>query len=155
VNKRILHSAVQAFAALLFFASTGVSFEQLYCYCKGEFSTSFFQPADPCGMADSGSHGRQAACCGKDSCDRDMPVQSKSCNDTETVYLKLEATYVLSDSGWNLQNWDFCCSAATLVLPPSLPVLAADKARTLPATGDLPPPPFGKQLRVQVQSFLC
>lgn len=155
MKKRILHIGIQAFVALLFFASTGVSFEQLYCYCKGEFSTALFQPSDPCGMADAGSGKRQSSCCGRNACERDTPSPQKNCSDTETVYLKLETNYVVSDSGLRLQDHQ-PFSLPTPLPPQSASLVPSRTARNHPAAaGDLPPPPFGKMLRVRVQSFLC
>jgi hypothetical protein len=139
-------------AVLMLVTTTGLSVHQLYCYCKGEFAASLFTPEDPCGMAHVAAVKASKCCKQKAVCERPAPAPRKNCADTSTVFVKLDADYLVGSTELDLQV------PAALIISAHLLAIASpvSSAPARPAEAiDLPPPPYGTGLLVRIQSFLC
>ena len=132
--------------------TTGLSVHQLYCYCKGEFAASLFTPEDPCGMSHAVAVKKPKCCKQQATCERPATKPRKNCADTTTVFVKLDADYLVSSAELDIQLPVAMVSCATFLATAS-PVFMAPAC---PAEAiDLPPPPYGTGLLVRIQSFLC
>ncbi|MEY3369277.1 MAG: hypothetical protein RI973_2432 [Bacteroidota bacterium] len=152
MKKELRHITVLFLAVLMLVTTTGLSVHQLYCYCKGEFAASLFTPEDPCGMSHAVAVKKPKCCKQQAACERPAPTPRKNCADTTTVFVKLDADYLVNSAEFDIQ-----VPAAPLANASSpFAVLPVFSTPACPAEAcDLPPPPYGTGLLVRIQSFLC
>lgn len=141
----IKHTGIYLLTALLFVATTGVSFHQLYCYCQGKAVASIFKPDDPCHLADAGA---DDACCDGQSCNTGLPEQNKDCSNCYTQYINLDSEFIVGSFDLKLNVPAAVVSLTRLVIRKPANIKPVLRMHDIP-------PPSGTALRILFQSFLC
>lgn len=157
MQKTFRHIIVWSLAGLLLVGQTGISLHKIYCYCKGEWTSSVFAEANS-GCEDHREKDTQGlpSCCQHFSeCSLNAPQDSQfPCTEDFVVYLQLDQTAPPAQtdnrtisSGLDLQA---VMPGFTIFLPPSFAIQT-------PVLPDYPPPNGldGRAIRILVRSFLC
>ncbi|PHI19045.1 hypothetical protein CEQ90_14820 [Lewinellaceae bacterium SD302] len=169
----------------LLLVSLGLPLHKIYCACRGESEISLFSPEHACGhdavvLADnSEGEGRsapatvavldkeqepappavteKASCCSskESAClQTEVSGENHSCGDNEeTILAKLTTDYLVKE-----QDYAQLLTATALPIPSlqdELPALVVAEKAT-PIRGPTPPPlPYGRELLLRHQLFLC
>jgi hypothetical protein len=142
--------------AALLVATMGVSVHQIYCYCAGETSISFFDAAPSCGKtAASGDCCRAElpACCAKmaqkSRCEKES--DDGDCTKKTTKVFQLKVKYLVEYEGFKT-----FAPAALAPVPAVWPLpVACEITYIRKALNKAPPPPSGREIGIRLQTLRC
>lgn len=140
------HIIVYLLTGVVFLSTTGLSVHHLYCYCKGEFTTSILKPEDPCEKL---AQEAKSDCCKGGSCHQTESEKKHDCTSCTSEYVKLDVPFLLPALGFDIslpsfQLPDYFFSTTEFV-----------ESRVKITWEQDIPPPAGKELLPWIQSFLC
>ncbi len=144
--------------AALLISTTGISVQQIYCYCVGETTYALFlDAADAC---DAGATEAGAACCKNAApgcCTPPAdgkPEQTHGCTQKSVRVIQLDADFLVGHSSEKL----FDCPAWAEEVPEYLrwfaPAICLNKNATEPAP-PAPPPLSGREICLRYEIFRC
>jgi hypothetical protein len=149
MKKALRHITIFFLAGVVLLSATGVSVHEVYCYCKGEqkASLSYFSANCEEKIRDVSEHG----CCKADACCSSKSKSGTPCKSHSAKYFKSEVKYLFT-------SFEFKILAPEVfsVFPDLIASISPKSAHQFQSwENDLPPPPFGIELLIKVQSFLC
>ncbi len=142
--------------AALLVATMGVSVHQIYCYCAGETSISFFDAAPSCGKKDAAGDCCRTdlpACCAKMAQKAHCEKKSDAgdCTKKTTKVFQLKVKYLVEYEGF--KTFAFATPAVELPIAPRH--ISREIAYRRKALNKAPPPPSGREIGIRLQTFRC
>ena len=147
MKKGFQHIFAISMSFLLFGSTVGVSLNTLYCFCKGEMTTSFFQIEDNCSLSD------KPLCCKSKGKSCKIAVDKEhNCDTKNSKYLKLDVEVVQPEFDFhkftlNLASFRPVYATFTVNIPNQVLAKNLNKAPPLIING--------QTILLLKQSYLC
>jgi hypothetical protein len=151
------HIITLSLAGTLLVGQTGISLHHIYCYCKGQWESSFFaEEVSSCEEHDLAEAHPLPSCCEHNTdCSLNAPEDSHlPCKEDQTIYLQLDELAIPASIASLDQAVEWPATVA--ILPYfQLQYPSLDEAPLHPSFRAPPLLRSGQSILIWVQSFLC
>lgn len=159
---RTYKSIIWIWVFTLLTATIGVSVHQIYCYCVGKTSISFFAVEDPCiaeadaRLADDCCHKPESAalpsCCAKP----DQPEEKHDCTEKTTRFFQLKTEFTTEKKADELlPSFDAAAIELPAIIFLPFNLLKGEQISGFHPAAHAPPPVSGRMICVRHGVFRC